>query len=318
MKALVLQKGRICLESAYPEPVPLAGEGVIKVRLAGICSTDLELLAGYMEFSGVPGHEFVGTVESSGRPELLGKRVVGEINCACGVCSECTAGRSTHCPKRTVLGILRRDGALAEKLSLPEKNLHAVPDAISDEEAVFVEPVAAALEILEQVHVRPTQTVYVIGDGKLGLIASQVLRLTGCRLTSIGKHPRKLNLLQTQGMRTARLDQAPSERADIVVECTGNRSGFELARSLVRPRGVLVLKSTFKEEGGIETTPLVIEEITIVGSRCGPFPPAISLLEQKLIDVKSLITAAFPLSRGLQAFEKASEPESLKVLLRME
>jgi alcohol dehydrogenase len=317
MKAIVWKDGKLKLETQYPEPSLRAGEALIRVQMAGICATDLEILKGYMEFSGVLGHEFVGTVEGCDDPALVGTRVVGEINCPCLECPECEAGRTSHCPQRTVLGIAGRDGALAEKTLLPVKNLHPVPDSVPDEAAVFVEPLAASLEILEQAHVRPGDRVYVVGDGRLGLLASQVLSLTGCRLTCIGRHPRKLSILQKRGINTAFHGETPAERADVVVECTGNPSGLELGRTLLRPRGTLVLKSTFKEESGTFMTPFVIDEQTVIGSRCGPFAPALTLLEKNLIDVMSLVDRVFPIEKGVRAFEQAGDRALIKILIKM-
>jgi len=270
-----------------------------------------------MGFRGVLGHEFVGTVEEAEDRSLIGQRVVGEINAYCGECSTCRAGRPTHCPHRTTLGIWGRDGAFAEYLTLPVRNLHKVPDTISDEEAVFTEPLAAALEILEQVHLRPTDRVVVLGDGKLGLLVAQALALMGCDLLAVGRHREKLAILARRGIPTALESEAEGLAADVVVECTGRPEGFAAARRILRPRGMLVLKSTY--HGGVEAdlTGLVVDEITLVGSRCGPFPPALRMLERGLVDVRSLISAVYPLAQGVEAFARAAEPGVLKVLLRV-
>jgi alcohol dehydrogenase len=269
MKALVYDGVLKLARVAAPRLVP--GEAIIQMRMAGICNTDLEITRGYMGYSGILGHEFVGTVEHSHDRHLQGKRVVGEINAACGVCTYCLAGMPTHCANRTTLGIMGRDGAFAEYLSLPERNLHVVPDSISDEQAVFVEPLAAAVEILQQVHIRPTDSVIVLGDGKLGLLVAQVVSLVGCTLRVVGKHEEKLAKLASRGIPTCHVDQmVDSLRADIVIDCTGNASGFALARSLVRPRGILVLKSTFHGASDAPLTPVVIDEITVVGLGVGP------------------------------------------------
>ena len=317
MQALVYDGEALRLREDYPRPVLPPREALVRVRLAGICNTDLEIVRGYMGFRGVLGHEFVGTVEEAEDRSLIGQRVVGEINAYCGECPTCQAGRPTHCPHRTTLGIWGRDGAFAEYLTLPVRNLHTVPDAISDEEAVFTEPLAAALEILEQVHLRPTDRVIVLGDGKLGLLVAQVLALMGCDLLAVGRHREKLAILARRGIPTALESEAEGLAADVVVECTGRPEGFAAARRILRPRGMLVLKSTY--HGGVEAdlTGLVVDEITLVGSRCGPFPPALRLLQHGLVDVRSLISAVYPLAQGVEAFARAAEPGVLKVLLQV-
>jgi threonine dehydrogenase-like Zn-dependent dehydrogenase len=314
MRALVYD-GRLRLVEDYPRPVPPPGEALVRVQLAGICNTDLEIVRGYMGFQGVLGHEFVGVVEEGADESLIGQRVVGEINCYCGECPTCRAGAPTHCPHRTTLGIGGRDGAFADYLSLPVANLHPVPEAISDEAAVFVEPLAAALEILEQVQIKPTDRVVVLGDGKLGLLVAQVLGLTGCDLAVGGRHEEKLAILQRRGIDARLADELPPDKADVVVECTGHPSGFAAARGLVRPRGTLVLKSTFHGNIEVNLSMLVVDEITLIGSRCGPFAPALRLLERGLVDVESLISATYPLDEGLAAFEQVQKRRMLKVLL---
>ncbi len=315
MKAIVYD-GTLRLETEYPQPAPPPGEALVRVRLAGICNTDLEIVRGYMGFRGVLGHEFVGVVEDCADRSLTGQRVVGEINACCGECPFCRAGMPTHCPNRTTLGIWGRDGAFAEYLTLPVRNLHVVPDEVPDEEAVFTEPLAAALEILEQVSIRPTQRVVVLGDGKLGLLVAQVLALTGCDLLVVGHHPEKLAILARRGIATAREGEAEGP-ADVVVECTGRPEGFTAAKHLLRPRGTLVLKSTYHGRVEADLTALVVDEITLVGSRCGPFAPALRLLQRRWVDVRSLIGAVYPLEEGLVAFARAAEPGMLKVLLRI-
>ncbi|MFQ6015412.1 MAG: alcohol dehydrogenase catalytic domain-containing protein [Anaerolineae bacterium] len=315
MHALVYD-GQLNLVEEYPQPQPPSGEVLIRVLVAGICNTDLEIIKGYMGFQGVLGHEFVGLAEDG---ELAGQRVVGEINCYCGTCPTCLEGSPTHCPNRSTLGIWGRDGALAEYLVLPGRNLHIVPEGVTDEEAVFVEPLAAALEILEQVHLKPTDQVIVLGDGKLGLLVAQVLSLVGCDLLAIGHHAHKLDILRRRGMAIHLASQGKNEldvKVDVVVDCSGHPGGFERARELVKPRGTIVLKSTF--HGAVETamTPLVVDEVRVVGSRCGPFTPALRLLERQLVDVRALIDTVYPLEDGLQAFEQASRPETLKVLIK--
>jgi threonine dehydrogenase-like Zn-dependent dehydrogenase len=316
MRALLLDDGLLLVED-YPTPEPPPGEALIRVGLAGVCNTDLELVEGYMQFHGVPGHEFVGVVEQApGADEWEGHRVVGEINAACGACSACRAGRPTHCPHRTTLGIAGRDGAFAEHLTLPIHNLHPVPDSISDEAAVFVEPLAAACEILQQVHVRPTDRVVVLGDGKLGLLCAQALALTGCDLTALGHHREKLELLAQRGIPTVVGGEDPVEAgADLVVEATGCPEGYAAARRLVRPRGTIVLKSTYHGAVDADLTMAVVDEITLVGSRCGPFAPALRLLERRLVDVTPMVQARYPLSEALAAFEHAARPGTLKVLV---
>jgi alcohol dehydrogenase len=291
--------------------------------LAGICNTDLELVRGYMSFQGVLGHEFVGDVLQAEDATWVGRRVVGDINAACRECETCRAGRHTHCPNRTTLGIFRRDGAFADYLLLPQANLYAVPHAVSDEEAVFAEPLAAACEVLEQVRLRPTDRILVLGDGKLGLLVAGVLRLAGAELTVVGRHSAKLAVAASWGIPIYLVDRGDSNSvltslggADIVVECTGSPTGFAQARRLVRPRGTLVLKSTYHGDLGVDMSSLVVDEITVVGSRCGPFAPALRLLESGLIDPRPLISDMFSLSDGEMAFIRAAEPGVLKVLLR--
>ncbi len=319
MRALFIDHG-LHLEKNYPMPAPPKGEALVRVLQAGICNTDLELYKGSMKFRGVPGHEFVGVVEQAvGREELVGRRVAGEINAACGVCQTCRANRPTHCPNRTTLGIDRRDGAFADYLVLPFENLHSLPDAVSDDQAVFVEPLAAACEILEQVQIRPTDRAAVIGDGKLGLLCAQVMALTGSRLIAVGRHAEKLRMLQPRGI--AITTDPPSiepHSLDVVVEATGTPSGFEAARQMVRPRGAIVLKSTY--EGAalpVNLTSIVVDEITLIGSRCGPFEPAIQLLASRQIDVEAMIQARYSLDDGVAAFERAAQKGTLKVIVEM-
>jgi threonine dehydrogenase-like Zn-dependent dehydrogenase len=318
MKALVYD-GELRLVGDYPRPEPPPGEALVRVILAGICNTDLEIMRGYLGFHGVLGHEFVGMVEvCAGAPELIGQRVVGEINAACGDCPTCRAGRPTHCPNRTTLGIGGRDGAFAEFLTLPVVNLHPVPDQMSNRVAVFTEPLAAACEITEQVHLHPTDRVVVLGDGKLGLLVAQVLGLTSCDLLVVGRHAEKLDILRRRGIPTALTDEARDvQEADVVVDCTGHPDGFLAARAMVRPRGTLVLKSTFHGVNQVNLTALVVDEVRLIGSRCGPFAPALRLLARDLIDVESLIDAVYPLDEGLAAFERASTKGTLKVLLEI-
>lgn len=300
-----------------PEPRP--DEALIKVRMAGICNTDIEISRGYMNFRGVLGHEFVGIVEHSPDPPQIGTRVVGEINAGCGECSFCRAGMERHCPCRTVLGILGRDGALAEYVSLPVKNLVAVPDFLPDEKATFTEPLAAALEILEQVKIEPADRVLVIGDGKLGLLICMALQLTGCDLRLLGKHPEKTQFFKRLGGAVLSFDdlEEQHQRYDVVVEASGHPSGWNLAVKLVRPRGTLVLKSTYHGSLDFNPAPLVIDEITVQGSRCGRFEPALRLMDLGLIDPTPLITEILPFSRVEEAFDKTRSRDALKILVRM-
>lgn len=288
---------------------------LIKVHLAGICSTDLQIFKGYMDFQGVAGHEFVGSVVE-GPQELLRERVVGEINFACGRCDYCHRGLGRHCPSRSVMGILGADGAFAEFVSVPVTNLHVVPASVSDEEAVLTEPLAAAFEILEQVQFNPGDEVLVLGDGKLGNLCAQVLRLTGANVTALGKHEDKLKLIKRSGVRTMLLSDWQSKPFDVVVEATGSASGLELAMSAIRPRGTLVLKSTIAGEHRVSLAPLVINEITVVGSRCGIFPPALEALSEKTISVTPMIEKIYPLSEGIEAVAHAGKPGARKILLR--
>jgi threonine dehydrogenase-like Zn-dependent dehydrogenase len=306
---------RLRLDPHYPEPTADDATAIVRVRLAGICSTDLQIFHGYMGFQGVPGHEFVGEVQSGPSP-LLGKRVVGEINFACGRCTLCAQQLGRHCPERRVMGILRADGSFAEYLAVPVANLHPVPDSITDEAAVFTEPLAAAFEILEQVHLQPTDEVLVLGDGKLGLLCAQVLQQTGARVQVLGKHPAKLRFLQKLGLRTTLLTDWQPAPADVVVEATGSTTGLALALTAVRPRGTLVLKSTVATEHTLSLAPLVVNEVTVVGSRCGPFAPALRALAHQHVTVTPLITRIYPLTAGADAVAHAAQPGALKILLR--
>ncbi len=315
MRALYLDK-TLAVRENYPVPTPPPGEALVRVRLVGVCNTDLELVRGYMSFCGVPGHEFVGVVERcESAPEWVGQRVVGEINAACGQCETCRASRPTHCPHRTTLGIAGRDGAFADYLCLPVANLHLVPGSVPDQAAVFTEPLAAACEITQAVHIRPTDRVAVLGDGKLGLLCAQVLQLAGCNLLAIGRHEESLEILARRGIKTT-LAKAPTpSEFDVVVEATGTPEGFAEARQLVRSRGTIVLKSTYHRAVDANLTRVVVDEVTLVGSRCGPFAPALRLMEQRLVEVTWLIQARYPLSDGLAAFERAGRRGTLKVLV---
>ncbi len=306
-------------EANQSRPTAPPGEALVRVQQAGVCATDLQLVKGYMGFQGILGHEFVGRVEEAiGHEHLSGKRVVGEINAACRTCATCLAGRLTHCPNRTTLGIDRRDGAFADFLCLPVENLYPLPDEISNDQAVFIEPLAAAGQILEQVTIAPTDRVVVIGDGKLGLLCAQVLQTTKCQLTVIGRHPEKLALLKQQGIETTVHMEDVSPGVDIIVEATGSPDGLKLASQLLRPRGTLVLKSTYHGQTTFDFTSLVIHEISIVGSRCGPFPQAIELLRKNSVSVEPLIQARYSINQGVEAIERAATSGTLKVLLTMD
>ena len=297
------------------------GEALVRVRLAGVCNTDLEIVRGYAGFRGTLGHEFVGVAESApGAPELEGRRVVGEINAGCGACELCRAGDARHCPGRTVLGIVGRDGAFAEYLQLPVTNLLPVPDGLADERAVFCEPLAAACAITERVSVGADARVAVVGDGKLGLLCAQALKvLTGARVTLVGKHTSKLEIARRRDIETFKAEELPPSLArtfDVTVEASGSPRGFEAALRLLRPRGTLVLKSTFHGVTELNAAPVVVDEIQIVGSRCGRFAPALELLRRGAVDVDSLVSEEFPLAEGVRALGRAAEPGVLKVLLR--
>jgi len=316
VRGLWLERGSLRLRDDLPLPSPPAGEALVRVRLAGVCNTDLELVRGYYPYAGVPGHEFVGVGEAAaGATEWLGRRVVGEINAACGGCPTCRAGRPTHCERRTVLGIVARDGAFATHLRLPVRNLHAVPEGMPDEVAVFAEPTAAALELQEQVRVSPGDRVVVIGAGKLGNLVAQTLAATGCRLLVVGRSPRPLALLAARGIATAAAEGIEPRRADLAVECTGNPDGLELARRAVRPRGTIVLKSTYHGKAAIDMAPFVVDEITLVGSRCGPFARALATLARGDVDPRPLVEARYPLADAVAAFAHAARPGALKVLV---
>ncbi len=316
MRAIVFDGG-LSFRHDYPKPASGPDTALVRVSYAGICSTDLEILKGYMGFTGVPGHEFSGVVEDCGVKGLIGKRVTGEINIGCGGCAWCVGGLANHCPNRGVLGILKKDGAFADYLTLPVKNLHLIPEEIADEEAVFVEPVAAAFEILEEVEITADKRVCVLGDGKLGLIAAEVLKLTGCALTLAGRHREKLAIVEKMGIRVTDSTDKLARGFDVVVDCTGSAGGLGEALALVRPRGTVVLKTTVSKWEGVDLNRVVIDEITLVGSRCGPFVPAIKAMAEGAVKVRPLISKVFPLEEGVEALEYASNRGALKVLLKM-
>jgi len=330
MRALRIQGGVLSV-SDIAKPVA-DGEALVRVTLSGICNTDLEIARGYAGFQGTIGHEFVGVVEEVSRgaqaslpaghrhPAGLtpGIRVVGEINAGCGNCDLCRAGDPRHCSNRTVLGIVGRDGAHAEFLKLPVANLLPVPDEVSDERAVFTEPLAAACGILERVSITEDTRTAVVGDGKLGLLCAQVIATTGAKITLVGKHENKLRIAARRGVETITVNEAgkrPSQ-FDVAVEASGSSSGFALAQQLLHPRGILVLKSTVHGKTEIDAAPLVVNEISVVGSRCGRFAPALELLKNSVVDVESLVDDLFPLTSGVTAMQRASQTGVLKILLR--
>jgi threonine dehydrogenase-like Zn-dependent dehydrogenase len=296
------------------EPDFFPDSALVRVSLAGVCDTDLQLVKGYMDFRGVLGHEFVGTVDD-GPEALRGRRVVGEINFACRRCAVCRSGEGRHCPERRVMGIKDADGAFAEYVRVPVANLHAVPDAVPDEAAVFVEPLAAAFEILEQIDLRDRSDCLVLGDGKLGLLVAQVLRGAGARVRLVGRHAAKLAIAERAGIETVLRDDFRPEPTSVVVEATGSAEGFECALAAVKPRGTLVLKTTVAGRAAVDLAPVVINEIQVIGSRCGPFPPALHALESGAIDVRPLIHERVALADGLAALEIAGARGALKVLI---
>jgi threonine dehydrogenase-like Zn-dependent dehydrogenase len=313
MKALHLDAQRARVVD-HPVPEPDARHALVRVTLAGVCNTDLELVKGYLGFRGVLGHEFVGEV-AEGPAEWRGRRVVGEINFACLTCDTCARGLPRHCPARTVMGISGADGAIAEYVRVPVANLHAVPDAVPDRRAVFAEPLAAAFEILEQVEVEPGTDCLVLGDGKLGVLIAQVLQSAGARVLAVGHHRDKLGLLARRGIDTALASEWTPAPCGLVVEATGSARGFAAAVAATRPRGTLVLKSTLSEHPTVDLAPLVIHEIRVVGSRCGPFAPALRALADASVDVDPLVEVEIPLARATDALDRAARPGALKVLI---
>ncbi len=317
MKALFFDDV-LTFEPDVPMPAPGKNEALIRVLMAGICGTDLELFKGYKGFRGIPGHEFVGIVErvDGPRSDLVGKKVVGEINCGCGDCDFCRKGLEKHCLRRSALGITRRNGVFAEYATLPIRNLWEVPPDAEDSDMVFTEPLAAAFEIVEQVHLKPTHRILVLGDGKLGLLVALMLRCRGADIVLAGKHADKLVIAAAQGIETIGSEKLGAERIyDVVVEATGAAQGFDAAIDLVKPMGTVVLKSTIAERTQANLTKAVVDEITVVGSRCGPFGPAIAALVSGRINVKALVSSVYSFDEAMEAFEAAAQPGSLKVLL---
>ena len=316
MKALWLENQTVTFRDDVAMPEPGPGEALIRMRLAGICSTDLEMARGYYPFTGVLGHEFVGEVVEAPDSGWVGARVAGEISIVCGQCRHCLAGRSSHCLHRKTLGIKDYDGVFAEYLRLPLENLHRVPDSVPDEEAVFTEPLAAALEIHEQIHIHPTDRALVVGAGRLGQLIAQTLALIGCDLRVVARHDYQRQILTDRGIVTVTEDEIGMGEMDLVVDATGAPGGFALARRAVRPRGTLVVKSTYADDLTVDFSSLVVDEVRVVGSRCGPFAPALRLLENDQVDPKPLIMGRYPLSEGLTALEYAAKPGVFKILLQ--
>lgn len=314
MNAVWLENHKIDLRDVTQLRKP--NEALVKIRRAGICSTDLELVKGYYPYTGILGHEFVGEVVEAEDSSWIGQRVVGEINVVCHQCEQCLNGRPTHCENRTVLGIVNRDGTFAEFTQLPITNLHRVPDSVPDEMAVFTEPLAAALEIQQQIQIKPTDRVLLVGAGRLGQLIAQTLALTGCDLRVVARHAHQQKLLRARGIRTIDEETIQPWRWDVVVEATGSPIGFALARKAIRPRGTLVMKSTYKGEVRVNFSSLVVDEINIVGSRCGPFEPALRLMESRQVDPTVLIAHEFKLQDALKAFERAAETGVLKVMIK--
>ena len=315
MKALWLENNQISLRDVAQPKKP--NEALIKIRKAGICSTDLELIKGYYPYTGILGHEFVGEVIEAPDKNWIGARVVGEINAVCGKCEACLNGHSTHCENRTVLGIANRDGIFAEYTTLPLENLQRVPDSVPDEMAVFTEPLAAALEIQQQIQIHPTDRVLVVGAGRLGQLISQTLALTGCDLHVVARHALQQNLLTARGIKIISEENIQPRKWDVVVEATGSSDGFNLARKAIRPRGTMVLKSTYKGDMNVNFSSIVVDEINIIGSRCGPFAPALRLMEKREVDPTVLIAEEYKLDDVVKAFDKAAQQGVLKVLVSM-
>lgn len=323
MRALLLQDGKPTLDTGRKTPKPAAGEAVVRPTRMGVCSTDIELCKGYMGFAGTLGHEFVGVVEEvadASDKEWIGRRVVGEINCVCGECDMCKAGMKEHCRNRTVLGILGRDGCFADRFALPVRNLHAVPDSVEDDAAVFTEPLAAAFQIVRQLTIEGRPYITVLGDGRLGLLCAQVLAQLNATVRCVGKHPAKLELCERWGVKARPLDEVGLRRdQDIVIDCTGSPTGLPTALQMVRPRGTVVMKTTVAADAWAKSpadlAPIVIDEINLIGSRCGPFPEAINALSAQSIDVTSLISRRMKLDDGVDALRAATRSDVIKVLI---
>ena len=317
MKALWYDGRQLNLRTGLDVPRPKKGESLVCVKTAGICATDLEITRGYMGFTGIPGHEFAGIVTGPHSSPFFGKRVTGEINLPCRKCGYCKQGLTNHCPKRSVLGILKKNGAFAEYVTLPDKNLHELPGSVTDEEAVFIEPLAAAFEIMDQVSIKKAARACVLGDGRLGLLVSLALKLSGANIVTIGRHADKLKILRTNGIKTVLTDKTVNEKFDVVIDCTGSAVASAIALSLVKPKGTLVIKSTVAGARSLDLNKIVIDEITVIGSRCGPFKPAINAIKDRKIDVTPLIDSVYPLKDGIKAFKRAGQKGALKVIVHL-
>ena len=315
MLAVHLENRRVEVRSVRRPQRP-HGFALIRLLTGGVCNTDLELRDGYYGFRGTPGHEFVGEVVAADNADLLGRRVVGEINLACRQCDWCRRGLGRHCPKRTVLGILGHPGAFREFLTLPEANLHVVPDSIPNEAAVFVEPLAAACEILDQANIPDGSAIAVLGDGKLGLLIAQVLSARRKEVHLYGRHKNKLRIAERAGVQVTASKRLPSNAYDWVVDATGSRDGLRQAIQITRPRGTVFLKSTVHGVVEMDTAPVIVNELTLIGSRCGRFDPALQLLQSRSINVADMIADTLPLAQAKRAFARAAEPGVLKVLLQ--
>jgi threonine dehydrogenase-like Zn-dependent dehydrogenase len=318
MKAVWLENNKLSYRTDVPIPEPEPDEALVKVSLAGICATDLELVKGYYPYRGIPGHEFVGRIDQApNQPQRVGQRVVGEINISCGKCATCLTGRKSHCPQRTVMGIVNHQGTFAEYLCLPLTNLIPVPDTVSDEDAVFVEPLAAALEIREQIPIAASDHVLVLGAGRLGQLIAQSLIPTGCNLRVAARYEKQQKILAENNIKNIVEHTISENEYDIVIEATGSPEGFFLAQKAVRPRGTIVLKSTYQGDIQINLSSIVVDEITLLGSRCGPFAPALGMLQSGQVNPAGLIDARYPLDEALQSFDHASKPGTLKVILEI-
>jgi threonine dehydrogenase-like Zn-dependent dehydrogenase len=316
MQALFLDNSSVIFLNDYPKPSVGKEQAIIRVIYAGICSTDLELVKGYAGFRGVPGHEFVGVIEQAEDNNRIGQRVVGEINLGCGACTVCLGHGSAHCPQRTVLGIIEKDGAFADYLTMPIENLYQVPGTIEDRVAVFTEPLAAALRIREQVIVPPSEPIAVVGPGKLGLLIGQVMALTGTDVIMLGRRPESLDFAEALGLKADLVDAVENNSFGFVIEATGNEAGLANSLRIVKPQGTLVMKSTFSGLANVDLTKLVVGELRVIGSRCGPFEPALRLLSRGVIEVASMIEAEYSLEDGVKAFEHAARPGARKILLK--
>jgi len=321
MRAIVIEAPSKIAVKEVAAPTPAPGEALLDVRAAGICGTDLQLQRGYLDFIGIPGHEFVGTVVRVTSPAdrvLLGARVAGEISIGCQECAACVEGMARHCATRRVLGLVGKDGAFAQQVTLPVSNLHVVPETLSDDQAVFIEPTAAAFEILDQCLVGPHTDALVLGDGRLGLLAAQALASRGAVVTVLGRHQSKIAAARSLGLKAVGSEEARPGRAyGLVVEATGSPDGLAQALDHVKPRGTVVMKTTCASPTSFDAWKAVVNEVTLVGSRCGRFEPAIEALRTGAVKVDPLISEVLPLDAGLEAFRRAGEKGTLKVLLRV-